>query len=243
MSRPIVPHRVVTIAEIAIILHRRLREGHAPGVVRRPAPMFEGTSFLELMRDGREDEVLAAVRAELRLCLGCVVAHLVVRIGGNLLPRRRPRVDGSPGPVLCRFGRRPEVEPCGHAVPLPERRRVDGAGQRRPSLCRAALRFRGSRPGGSAASRGRRHWGRRRPRPRGQPRGSRPWASPTYPLDAGGVLVPHSACQPIGEEAAAAGLDGVDARSAAAGGVRELAWFARGGSPTLRSPRRFEEWY
>jgi hypothetical protein len=55
--------RVVTIAEIATIMHRRLRPGHVPGVVRRPAPMFGGESFLELMMDGREDEVLAAVRA------------------------------------------------------------------------------------------------------------------------------------------------------------------------------------
>lgn len=65
----------------------------------------------------------------------------------------------------------------------------------------------------------------------------------TYPLDASGGLVPHSACQPIGEEAARTGLDGVDARSAALGGVRELAWFPKGRTPTVSGRHRFEDWY
>lgn len=55
--------RITTIAEIATVLHRRLRRGHVPGVVRRPAPAFGGRSFLDLMKDEREDDVLATVRS------------------------------------------------------------------------------------------------------------------------------------------------------------------------------------
>jgi hypothetical protein len=55
--------RIVTIAEIASILHRRLRAGHVPTVVRRPSESFGGRSFLEALADGEEREVLAAVRS------------------------------------------------------------------------------------------------------------------------------------------------------------------------------------
>jgi hypothetical protein len=50
---------------------------------------------------------------------------------------------------------------------------------------------------------------------------------PTYPLDATDALVPHAVCQPIGERVHAAGLRGVQCRSAQAprGAGRELAWF------------------
>ena len=49
----------------------------------------------------------------------------------------------------------------------------------------------------------------------------------SYPLDADGVPVPHSRCQPIGARARAAGLRGVRARSAQSrdADCRELAWF------------------
>ncbi|MGO9957236.1 MAG: hypothetical protein ACLP50_14925 [Solirubrobacteraceae bacterium] len=55
--------RIVTIAEIASILHRRLRAGHVPAVVRRPSERFGGRSFLEALAAGEEREVLAAVRS------------------------------------------------------------------------------------------------------------------------------------------------------------------------------------
>jgi hypothetical protein len=53
----------------------------------------------------------------------------------------------------------------------------------------------------------------------------------TYPLDQDGAVVPHSRCQPIGQRAWDAGLDGVGCRSAALLGDdgRELAWFDRPG--------------
>lgn len=69
----------------------------------------------------------------------------------------------------------------------------------------------------------------------------------TYPYDARGKAVPHSACQPIGAEVKAAGLRGVRARSAQArdGAGRELAWFpatARSRArPTKRLP--FDDCY
>lgn len=55
--------RIVTMAEIASVLHRRLRAGHVPAVVRRPADRFGGRSFLEALEQGEEQEVLAAVRS------------------------------------------------------------------------------------------------------------------------------------------------------------------------------------
>ena len=67
--------------------------------------------------------------------------------------------------------------------------------------------------------------------------------SHTYPHNAGGSLIPHSACQPIGEAVFDAGLDGVDYRSAAAGGDRELAWFPRGAAAQKRSRRTFDDWW
>ncbi len=61
----------------------------------------------------------------------------------------------------------------------------------------------------------------------------------TYPHTADGSLIPHSTCQPIGT----AVLDGVDYRSAAAGGDRELAWFPRGVAAQQRSRRTFDDWW
>jgi RES domain len=65
----------------------------------------------------------------------------------------------------------------------------------------------------------------------------------TFPRDTVGGLVPHSTCQPTGFDAFEAGLDGVDARSAAPGGDRELAWFPRANTATETSVRPFEDWY
>ncbi len=69
----------------------------------------------------------------------------------------------------------------------------------------------------------------------------------TYPVDADGVLVPHTQCQPIGAQVKAAGLQGVRSRSAQSrdGAGRELAWFPA----TTRSVARrqqtllFEAWF
>ena len=65
----------------------------------------------------------------------------------------------------------------------------------------------------------------------------------SYPLDSDDQLIPHRTCQPIGQAAFDAGLDGVDCRSAAPGGIRELAWFPRSieVQPQARLP--FEQWW
>lgn len=69
----------------------------------------------------------------------------------------------------------------------------------------------------------------------------------TYPLDAGGALVPWAECQPIGVEVKGAGLRGVRARSArsAEGAGRELAWFPATARSLARRESRlaFEQWY
>jgi hypothetical protein len=62
---------------------------------------------------------------------------------------------------------------------------------------------------------------------------------PGYPDDGHAATVPHEACWPVAEEAHAAGLDGVECRSAATrtGTGRELAWWPRGRSPRPRPER------
>jgi RES domain-containing protein len=65
----------------------------------------------------------------------------------------------------------------------------------------------------------------------------------SYPHQSDGTIVPHSMCQPIGQTAFDAGLDGVASRSAAAGGDQELAWYPRGRVPSAGASRRFEEWW
>ncbi len=46
----------------------------------------------------------------------------------------------------------------------------------------------------------------------------------SFPLDSDGVVIDHSACQPIGQSAFNQGLDGVAARSAATGGRQSPIW-------------------
>ena len=65
----------------------------------------------------------------------------------------------------------------------------------------------------------------------------------TYPHNADGSPIPHSACQPIGKAVRDAGLDGVDYRSATAGGDRELAWFPRSAAAQRRSRHTFDDWW
>ena len=69
----------------------------------------------------------------------------------------------------------------------------------------------------------------------------------TYPLDADGVPVPHSQCQPIGDDVAEQGLCGVHARSATSTPdtqYTELAWF-RAASEQARpsgDPKPYGTW-
>ena len=65
----------------------------------------------------------------------------------------------------------------------------------------------------------------------------------SYPLDIDEQLIPHRICQPIGQAAFDAGLDGVDCRSAAPGGTRELAWFRRSIEVQPRARLTFEQWW
>lgn len=65
----------------------------------------------------------------------------------------------------------------------------------------------------------------------------------TYPCDADGGTVSHSSCQAIGRSVHDAGLHGVDYRSAASGGDRELAWFPHGLAAQEGVRRAFDEWW
>ena len=65
----------------------------------------------------------------------------------------------------------------------------------------------------------------------------------THPSDADGNLIPRAACQAVGQIVFDAQLDGVDCRSAAAGGVRELAWFPRDAAASETSRRTFDDWW
>ena len=65
----------------------------------------------------------------------------------------------------------------------------------------------------------------------------------TYPKDNGGLPIPHKHCQRIGAEVFETGLDGIDYRSAAVGGDRELAWFPRGATAQQTARRSFDNWW
>lgn len=68
----------------------------------------------------------------------------------------------------------------------------------------------------------------------------------SYPIDAGGTMVPHEICQPIGQAAWEAGLPGIACRSAAPGAPadgEELAWFARGRRLAPLAVRKFADWF
>jgi hypothetical protein len=54
--------KVVTVAEIADVLGRRLKGPRLAGIVRRGAESFDGASMLELIADNQEDRVLESVR-------------------------------------------------------------------------------------------------------------------------------------------------------------------------------------
>ncbi len=65
----------------------------------------------------------------------------------------------------------------------------------------------------------------------------------TFPLDTQGNPIPHHRCQTLGQAAFDAGLDGVDSRSAAHGGIHELAWFPRDRAPQELSRHAFDRWW
>lgn len=65
---------------------------------------------------------------------------------------------------------------------------------------------------------------------------------PTYPFDGDGVPVPHQPCQAVGQASFDAGLQGVDCKSAVAGGNRELAWFPRGVHPRVLARQTIDDW-
>ncbi|WP_420626051.1 RES domain-containing protein [Candidatus Poriferisodalis sp.] len=65
----------------------------------------------------------------------------------------------------------------------------------------------------------------------------------SYPHEADGTIVPHSKCQPIGQAAFDAGHNGVDCRSAATHGGRELAWFPDTGTARLVSRKPQPQWW
>lgn len=67
----------------------------------------------------------------------------------------------------------------------------------------------------------------------------------TYPVDRIGESVSWDACWPIGAQAYEGELDGVACRSAAPGGLEELAWFPQPGRPvpSILTRREFPDWY
>ena len=65
----------------------------------------------------------------------------------------------------------------------------------------------------------------------------------TYPHDTDGILIVHGTCQAVGQTVFDAGLHGVDHRSAAPSGDRELAWFPRGSAAQETSRRSFDDWW
>jgi len=53
--------RAANLARIADILERNLKPGRIPAVVREPAEAYGGTSILDLVRAGRDDEARASL--------------------------------------------------------------------------------------------------------------------------------------------------------------------------------------
>ena len=60
--------------------------------------------------------------------------------------------------------------------------------------------------------------------------------------DRSGKVVPHQQCQAVGQAALDAELDGIDCRSAATGGDRELAWFPRDRQAKALTKHTFDDW-
>ena len=54
--------KAACLAAIADILARRLKPARIPGIVRTPAPVYEGRSMLELIAVDRHEWLLSSVR-------------------------------------------------------------------------------------------------------------------------------------------------------------------------------------
>lgn len=68
----------------------------------------------------------------------------------------------------------------------------------------------------------------------------------TYPLEAGGAVIPHEHCWPIGEEAQRTGELGIACRSATQGASpsdEELAWFQNNEMLPAKRITDFAEWF
>jgi DNA-binding XRE family transcriptional regulator len=55
--------KVATVASIADLFEYRLRTERIPGVVRREAAAYDGLTALEMIKENRQDELLASVRS------------------------------------------------------------------------------------------------------------------------------------------------------------------------------------
>jgi len=54
--------KIATVAAVADLLASRLKTGHIPGVVRRPADAYDGRTALEMIEADRHDELLDRIR-------------------------------------------------------------------------------------------------------------------------------------------------------------------------------------
>jgi hypothetical protein len=54
--------KVATVAAICDLLRHRLKPERIPGIARRPAKAYGGLSMLEMIEQGREDQLQAKVR-------------------------------------------------------------------------------------------------------------------------------------------------------------------------------------
>jgi hypothetical protein len=54
--------KVATVAAICDLLHHRLKPERIPGIARRPAKAYGGLSMLEMIEQGRQDQLQAKVR-------------------------------------------------------------------------------------------------------------------------------------------------------------------------------------
>ncbi len=54
---------IAALEDSTDLLERHLKRERIPAVVRRPAPLTDGKSLIDLAREGKHDEVLAATKA------------------------------------------------------------------------------------------------------------------------------------------------------------------------------------
>jgi hypothetical protein len=54
--------KAATVASIADLLSHQLKPERIPGIVRRPAPAYDGSSALEMIEDDRQEQLYEVVR-------------------------------------------------------------------------------------------------------------------------------------------------------------------------------------